>query len=106
MNEIAGIYRYAVDSDNAEKIYEVFRNSYLAENNGVMHPYKDCTVYVDFSYEDGILHVEEKTTAGISYMSEILYFFAEPDHISCTEEYLKEEPIRRSSQKTDDDLPF
>ena len=101
MNEIAGIYRYVVDSDNAEKIYEVFRNSYLAENNGVMHPYKDSTVYVDFSYEDGILHVEEKTTAGISYMAEILYFFAEPDHISCTEE-----PIHRSSEKTDDDLPF
>lgn len=106
MKEIERIYRYVVDSGNAGKIYEVLKSSCLSENNGTMQPCEGCVAYVEFSYEDGILRVEEKTTTSFSYMGEVLYFFADPDHIHSTEEYTEEEPIQGVARLSDEDLPF
>lgn len=94
MGEIAGIYRFVVEGDDAERIYEIFKKSYFVESN--MQPYKDCNVQVEFSYEDRVFRVEETITctsekiktAPLSFIADILCFFAGNDHIYSMSEYI------------------
>lgn len=130
MSEIVGIYKFVVEGDSAEKIYEIFQKSYFVENN--WQPFEGYHVDVQFDYADGVLRLEEKTTGQISYLAEILYFFADRDNIFSLSEHLengvvqfysvddaegkyfvrppqteweKQQEERRKNQ-TDDDLPF
>lgn len=105
MTDIFAIHKFVVDGDGAEKIHEIFKKSYFIETNCVMQPYEGCTTQVDFSYADGVFHVEEKTTGQMSYIAEILYFFADRDHIHATSEYLDDRAPQRQIQR-EEDLPF
>ena len=87
MKNLAAIRKFVVDGDGAERIYEIFRKSYLVENN--WQPYEHCCIQVDFSFADGVFRVEEKSTGGASYIEEILYFFANRDNIYCLSEYIE-----------------
>ena len=87
MVNLAAIHKFVIDGDGAERIYEIFRKSYLVENN--WQPYEHCTIQVDFSFADGVFRVEEKSTGGVSYIEEILYFFADRDNIYRLSEYIE-----------------
>ena len=87
MENLTVIRKFVVDGDGAERIYELFRKSYLVENN--WQPYEHCNIQVDFSYSDGVFRVEEKSTGGASFIEEILYFFANRDNIYSLSEYIE-----------------
>ena len=130
MTEIVEIHKFVVDGDNAEKIYEIFRKSYFVQNS--WQPFRHCHVEVHFEYADGVLRLEERTTGQISYLAEILYFFADRDNIFSMSEHLEDgvvlyysvddndgkyfvrppktqwelEQEKRFERGEDDDLPF
>lgn len=87
MDEIVAIHQFVVDGDNAEKIYEIFRKSHFVENN--CQPFEQWHVEVDFDYVDGVLRLEEKTTGPMSYLAELVYFFADRKNIYSMSEYLE-----------------
>ena len=86
MDDIKAIHKFAVDGDDAEKIYEIFKKSYFVENK--WQPFKDSTLYVEFNYVDGVFRVEERTVSQLSFIAEILYFFADRKSIYSISEYL------------------
>ena len=86
MQEIVGIHKFVVDGDNAEKIYEIFRKSYFVEHN--WQPCEGCQIEVQFDFSDGVLRLEEKTTSQLSFLTEILYFFADRANIYSLSEYI------------------
>jgi hypothetical protein len=106
MNNIVAIHKFVVDGDGAEKIHEIFQKSYFIETNCVMQPYEGCTTQVDFSYADGVFHVEEKTTGQMSYIAEILYFFADRDHIYAMSEYLEDGEVQSYSVEDEEGKYF
>ena len=97
MNNIAGIHKFVVDGDYAQKLHEIFQKSYFIETNCAVQPYEGCEVQVEFSYADGVFRVEEKTTGEMSYMAEILYFFAGRDHVYAMSEYLEDGEVQSYS---------
>ena len=105
MSDIVAIHKFAVDGDHAKKLYEIFQKSYFIETGCAMQPCEGCSVQVDFSFTEGVFHVEERTTGQMSYIAEILYFFADRDHIHATSEYLNEVAAQRQIQR-EEDLPF
>lgn len=94
MSEIVGIHKFVVDGDDAQRIYEIFQKSHFIESNCAFQPYEGCEVQVEFSYADGVFRVEEKTTGEMSYMAEILYFFAGRDHLYSMSEYLEDGEVK------------
>ena len=58
MGKIVDIHKYAVDGDNAERVYEILKTSYFMENN--WQPFDGFCVEVKVDYADGVLYVEEK----------------------------------------------
>ena len=94
MGDIVAIHKYVVDGDYAQRIYEIFQKSYFIESNCAFQPYEGCEVQVEFSYADGVFRVEEKTTGEMSYMAEILYFFAGRDHLYSMSEYLEDGEVK------------
>lgn len=105
MSDIVAIHKFAVDGDHAKKLHEIFQKSYFIETGCAMQPYEGCSVQVDFSFTEGVFHVEERTTGEMSYIAEILYFFADGDHIHATSEYLNDRAPKRQIQR-EEDLPF
>ena len=122
--------------EDSEDLYNIngWGASYFSINEKghvAVTPKKD-SVQVDLSFADGVFRVEERTTAEISYIAEIIYFFADRDHIFSMSEYysdgvvqsysvedyegkyfvrppkteweLQMEQVRNS--RSDDDLPF
>lgn len=87
MENLAVIHKFVLDGDCAERIYEIFRKSYLIENS--WQPYEHCSIQVDFSYSDGVFRIEEKSTDDLSYIEEILCFFADRDNIYSISEYIR-----------------
>lgn len=86
MEGIVGIHKFVVDGESAERIYEIFCKSYFVVNN--WQPFDGYPIEVQFDYADGVLRLEEKTTAQIAYLPEILYFFADREHVFSLSEYL------------------
>ena len=95
MSEIVGIHKFVVDGDNAQKIYEIFRKSYFVEND--WQPFEHCHIEVQFDYSDGVLRLEERTTGQMSYLAEILYFFADRDNIYSMSEHLEDGVVQSYS---------
>lgn len=88
MDNIVAVHRFAVDGDNAEKIYEIFRKSYFVVNR--YQPFKDGCVQVEIDFADGVFRVEEKTTEQISYIADIIYFFADTENMFSMSEYIED----------------
>ena len=57
-------------------------------------PFKDSVIYVEFNYADGVFRVEERTACQLSYIAEILYFFADRNNIYSLSEYLDNGVVR------------
>ena len=88
MTGIVGIHKFVVDGDNAEKIYDIFRKSYLVENS--WQPFENYHIEVRLDYADGVFRVEEKTTGQISFLADILYFFADREHVFSMSEHMED----------------
>ena len=106
MGDIVAIHKYVVDGDYAQRIYEIFQKSYFIESNCAFQPYEGCEVQVEFSYADGVFRVEEKTTGQMSYIAEILYFFADRDHIYAMSEYLEDGEVQSYSVEDEEGKYF
>jgi hypothetical protein len=134
MAKIVDIHKFAVDGANAERICEILKTSYLVENK--WQPFEDFNVEIEFKYSDGVLRVEEKVTGTrpcMSFMAEILYFFASKDNVFSMTEHIVDDVVQsydvydsegkyfvrppktewelqseqqRTKRGTDDDLPF
>ena len=130
MREIVAIHKFVVDGGNAEKIFEIFKTSYFVQNN--FQPFNEYHVEVQFDFADGVLRLEERTTGQISYLAEILYFFADRENVFSMSEYMEDgvvlsytvddidgkyfvrppktqwelEQEKRFERGEDDDLPF
>ena len=100
MGKLEVINKYVVDGDDAERLFEIFKKSYLVENS--WQPFEQCTLHVDFSYADGVFRVEEKSTGGLSFVDEILCFFVNRDNIYSLSEYI-EDGVTRSYSVYDDE---
>ena len=98
MENLAAIHKFVVDGDGAERIYELFRKSYLVENN--WQPYEHFNIQLDFSFAGGVFRVEEKSTGGASYIAEILCFFVDRNNIYSLSEYI-ENGVTRSYEVDD-----
>ena len=100
------VNNFVVEGDDALRLYEIFKNSYLVKH--CWQPFEHCQVEVEFSYEDGFLRVEERTTAQISYMAEILHFFAAQENIHSLSDSPEVEVEQESgwSDPATDGLPF
>ena len=90
MSDIAVINRFVVDGDDAERIYEIFRNSHFVLNACNKIPYTDYGLKIEFTYEDGVFRVQEKSALMTSYVGDILYFFVDRDHIFCLSEHIQD----------------
>ena len=88
MDNIAAIHKFVVDGDDAERLFEIFKKSYLVENS--WQPFEHCTLQVDFTYADGVFRVEEKTTGSASFIADILCFFVDRDNIYSLSEYIED----------------
>ena len=94
MAKIVDIHKFAVDGANAERICEILKTSYLVENK--WQPFEDFNVEIEFKYSDGVLRVEEKVTGTspcMSFMAEILYFFASKDNVFCMTEHIVDDVV-------------
>ena len=95
MSRIVDINKYVVDGEYAEKIYKILQESYFVEHGS--QPFEGCCAELDFHYADGVLRVEEKMTgsrAYVSYIAEILYFFAHRDNIFCLSEHIEDDVVQ------------
>ena len=106
MNGVAAIHKFVVDGDDAPRLYEIFKNSYFIENSCTPQPFDGCIVQVDLSFDNGVLRVEEKSTREISYMADVLYFFAGREHLFCMSEYLKDGVVLSYSVEDEDGKYF
>ena len=88
MDNFTTIHKFVVDGDDAERLFEIFKKSYLVENS--WQPFEDYTLQVDFSYADGVFRVEEKNTGNFSFIADILCFFADRDNIYSLSEYIED----------------
>ena len=133
MSDRLYINKFVVDGEYAERIYEIFRKSYFVENS--WQPFDHCSVQVEFDLTDGVFRVEEKTDGEISFIADILYFFADRSNIFSMTEHIvngvvqsysvddsegkyfvrppktewelqQEEVQRLRREQGDDDLPF
>lgn len=106
MSDIVAIHKFSVDGDHAKKLYEIFRKSYFIETGCAMQPYEGCSVQVDFSFTDGVFHVEERTTGEMSYIAEILYFFVDREHIYAMSEYFEDGEVQSYSVEDEEGKYF
>lgn len=95
MGKIVDINKYAVDGDNAERIYEILNASYYVENN--FQPLEGFSVEIKFDFADGVLRVEERvmgSRSAMSYIGEILYFFAGSDNVFSMTECIVDDVVQ------------
>ena len=133
-SKLSDIYKYVVDGDNAQKVYDILQVSYVGKNKKLPESEGDKGYAIDYKYEDGVLYIEEQTTEGLAgYISELLDFMIHYDSYYSmwersydgkpisyqvndeegkyfvrppkTEYELQEEEERRTSQASED-MPF
>lgn len=88
MGKIVAVHKFVVDGDYAQQLYDIFRNSYFVKNN--WQPFELVHLEIQFNYFDGVLRLEERTTEQLSYLAEILYFFAGRENVFCLSEYIED----------------
>lgn len=63
-SKISDHTKYVVEGENAKKVYDILRESYVGKNKQ-MPPSKIGFGYqIEYRYEDGVLYIEEHTTGG------------------------------------------
>ena len=135
-SKLSDIYKYVVDGDNAQKVYDILQVSYVGKNKKLPESEGDKEYAIDYKYEHGVLYIEEQTTEGLAgYISELLDFLIHYDSYysmwerrndgvpmfyevrddegkyfvrppKTEDELAKEEKIRNSRANKDKDMPF
>jgi hypothetical protein len=78
-----------VDGDNAERVFNIFKESHFAKNNNAL----GFNTQIEFDYTDGILRIEERTDAN-SLVAELLCFFVGYDNFYSLTEYYEDGEVQ------------
>ena len=74
-SKLSDVYKYVVEGNNAKKVYDVLRVSYVGKYRELPPSQSDCGYSIEYRYEDGVLHIEEHTIEGrAGYVEELLCF--------------------------------
>ena len=74
-SKISDHIKYVVESENAKKVYDVLRESYVGKNKKLPPSMADMGYQIDYRYENGVLYIEEHTTGGRGSEVEFLLDF-------------------------------
>lgn len=88
-SNISVIYKFVVDGENAQKVYDVLRESYVGKNKKLPPSQGEQVYEIEYSYEDGVLHIEERASVGGGgYIEELLCFLIPYDSFErCDDSY-------------------
>ena len=74
-SKISDHIKYVVEGENAKKVYDVLRESYVGKNKKLPPSMADMGYQIDYRYENGVLYIEEHTTGGRGSEVEFLLDF-------------------------------
>ena len=74
-SKISDHIKYVVEGENAKKVYDVLRESYVGKNKKLPPSMADMDYQIDYRYENGVLYIEEHTTGGRGSEVEFLLDF-------------------------------
>lgn len=77
-SKISDICKYVVDGENAKRVYDVLRESYVGKHKMLPHSWGEHGYKIEYRYEDGVLYIEEHSTGGIGSEIEFLLDFLIP----------------------------
>ena len=77
--------QFVVDGDNAERVYNIFKESHFAKSHNAL----GFNTQIEFYYADSILRIEEHTDAN-SLVVELLSFFVGYDNFYSLTEYYED----------------
>ena len=63
-SKISNHIKYVVEGENAKKVYDVLRESYVGKNKKLPPSMADIGYQIDYRYENRVLYIEEHTTGG------------------------------------------
>ena len=89
--------QFVVDGDNAERVYNIFKESHFANNHNAL----GFNTQIEFDYADGILRIEERSDAN-SLVAELLCFFVGWNNFYFLYEY-SEDGVVQSYDTNDDE---
>ena len=75
LSKISDHIKYVVEGENAKKVYDVLRESYVGKNKKLPPSMADMGYQIDYRYENGVLYIEEHTTGGRGSEVEFLLDF-------------------------------
>lgn len=74
-SKLSDVYKYVVEGENAKRVYDVLEVSYVGKNKKLPPSLDEDDYSIEYRYEDGVLHIEERTTEGrAGYVGELLDF--------------------------------
>ena len=77
-NKLSDTYKYVVEGDNAKKMFDILKESYIGKYKKLPPSQSKCgyEYEIDYKYEDGVLYIEERVTDCRSgFVEEVLNFF-------------------------------
>ena len=74
-SKISDHIKSVVEGENAKKVYDVLRESYVGKNKKLPPSMADMGYQIDYRYENGVLYIEEHTTGGRGSEVEFLLDF-------------------------------
>ena len=89
--------QFVVDGDNAERVYNIFKESHFAKSQNAL----GFNTQIEFDYVDGILRIEERTDAN-SLVEELLCFLVGCDNFYFLTEY-SEDGVVQGYDTNDDE---
>ena len=85
MSTLWGVNKFAIEGENAHKVYEAVKESHFAKSHNAL----GFNTQIEFDYADGILRIEEHTDAN-SLVEELLCFFVGYDNFYSLTEYYED----------------
>lgn len=74
-SKISDICKYVVDGDNAKRVYDVLRESYVGTNRKLPSSKGEQEYQIEYCYEDEVLYIEEHIAGGSGgYVDELISF--------------------------------
>ena len=93
--------QFVVDGDNAERVYNIFKESHFAKSHNAL----GFNTQIEFYYADSILRIEEHTDAN-SLVVELLSFFVGYDNFYSLTEYYEDGEVLDCELHDDDGKYF
>ena len=77
-SKLSDVYKYVVEGDNAKKVYDILKESYIGKHKKLPPSHSKCgyEYEIDYKYENGVLYIEERITdCRGGFVEEVLDFF-------------------------------